>query len=56
MAMMLHRIFAIFILTTFWGIQELFHARQEFVCRNTVAAVVSQRRKFGGRLEWGADV
>lgn len=56
MAMMLHRIFAIFILTTFWGIQELFHARQEFVCRNTVAAVVSQRRKFGSRLEWGSDV
>jgi hypothetical protein len=51
MAMMLHRIFAIFIAISFWGIQELFHARQEFVCRNTVAAVVSQRREFGGRLE-----
>ena len=56
MAMMLHRIFAIFILTTFWGIQELFHARQEFVYRNEIAAVVPQWRKFGGRLEWGADV
>ena len=56
MAMMLHRIFAIFIATSFWGIKELFHARQEFVCRNTVAAVVSQRRRFGGWLEWGSDV
>ena len=56
MAMMLHRIFAIFITTTFWGIKELFYARQELVCRNTVAAVVPQRRKFRGRLEWGADV
>ena len=54
--MMLHRIFAIFILTTFWGIKELFHIRQEFVCRNTIAAVVSQRRKFGGRLERGSDI
>ena len=56
MAMMLHRIFAIFIFATFWGIKELFHARQEFVCRNEIAAVVSQRREFGGRLEWGSDV
>lgn len=56
MAMMLHRIFAIFILTTFWGIKELFHIRQEFVCRNTIAAVVPQRRRFGGWLEWGSDV